>query len=217
MFYVFFLPFISCRLNCHPSRAFVDRMLVVGSFLSRSTVARRDIGVSALQPPLPHPFLFPRNRMPQESRPRGREKFKKINKKEGGEKDGNCKSTSGRDLPPIAATRRRRARGGAHDPTQRHLGRVLLGVVQVLAVVPEPRREDLSADRHAAGPSCATTCFVFSYQPRSNSFYFRPSAMEGLAEGGCVASNRPSPRKLSRSRKKDTEKERNTCCAPVVQ
>lgn len=65
------------------------------------------------------------------------------------------------NLPPVAATRRRRAaRRRAHDPSQRHLGRILLGVVEILAVVPEPRSEDLSADRHSAGPRCATTCFV---------------------------------------------------------
>lgn len=40
---------------------------------------------------------------------------------------------------------------------QRHFGRVLLGVVDVLPVVPEARGDVLAFDRHGAGPGCAAT------------------------------------------------------------
>lgn len=59
-------------------------------------------------------------------------------------------------LPP--PPRRGRRRHG--DEAQRDLCGVLLGVVEVLAIVPEPRLVDRAVDGHAARPGCAATSSV---------------------------------------------------------
>jgi len=46
------------------------------------------------------------------------------------------------------------------DEAQRDLCGVLLGVVEVLAVVPEPGLVDRAVDGHAARPGCATTWVI---------------------------------------------------------
>lgn len=60
---------------------------------------------------------------------------------------------------PLPPPRRRRGRRHG-DEAERDLGGVLLGVVEVLAVVPEPGLVDRAVDGHAARPGCATTWFV---------------------------------------------------------
>lgn len=64
--------------------------------------------------------------------------------------------------PPLPPPRRRRGRRHG-DEAERDLGGVLLGVVEVLAVVPEPGLVDRAVDGHAARPGCATT-YLFQFR-----------------------------------------------------
>lgn len=51
-----------------------------------------------------------------------------------------------------------RARVRAVEVVEGHLGCVLLGVVEVLAVIPKPGCDDLARYRHPAGPSSPAAC-----------------------------------------------------------
>lgn len=62
---------------------------------------------------------------------------------------------TGARAPAAGAGAATAAARGLVEPLQRHLGSVLPGVVDVLAVVPEPRAQRLAVDRDRARPGCS--------------------------------------------------------------